>query len=306
MIDKKLDHYQEEWMSWLTHQRNYSGHTISAYEADMEAFFIFISGYFEKEISPDILSAMTLTDFRAWLASRSKQRYSHASTARALAVVRNFFKFCERKFEIKNPAIANIRTPKRSKSLPKALSVEGARAMIEEVNDREYSEDWLASRDVALLVLIYGAGLRISEALGICGKDYDARRDSIIITGKGKKQRDVPLLPIIHRAIKEYCGQCPYNQQGDRPLFLGAKGGALNASVFQKSIRQARNALGLPPTVTPHAFRHSFATHLLGNGGDLRAIQELLGHANLSTTQRYTKVDTDRLLESYNSLHPRS
>jgi integrase/recombinase XerC len=240
---------------------------------------------------------------------------------RGLSVVRSFFRYLARSGRVHNAAINTVRFPKVPKSVPKALSVSDAAAVVKAVGALS-RRPWLAKRDIALFTLLYGAGLRIGEALALnrgdvplpagrstlwrAGPDAGDDGASIVVTGKGQKQRTVPLLPVIQEAISEYLAVCPYRLERAAPLFVGARGGRLNPRVVQARMEQLRAALGLPETATPHALRHSFATHLLAAGGDLRAIQELLGHASLSTTQRYTEVDAERLIKVYRNAHPRA
>ncbi len=301
------------WLGWLENERRYSAHTLDNYRRDLEFFLEFLAGYKNAEVTLPLLQSLKLRDFRAWLSSRV-EKYNFSSTSRAISVVRSFYRYLERNYDIKNPAIFNLNMPKKEKPLPKAVSAENALNAIEAVDialashaaedDRRRRKDWVIARDTALLTLIYGAGLRISEALSLKRSDVPFG-ESITIRGKGGKERIVPILPIIRQAVDEYLAECEYDLRPEDPLFVGARGEKLNAAVFQRSVKKVRENMQLPESVTPHAFRHSFATHLLGSGGDLRAIQELLGHASLSTTQRYTKIDTDRLLESYSGTHPR-
>ncbi len=246
-----------------------------------------------------------MRDFRSWLAARHGEGFSATSTARALSVVRGFYRYLEKQNIAENAAIFHVRTPKLPKSLPRSLQETQAITSLDTVGFTQ-KENWVQLRDVALLTLIYGCGLRISEALGLRVKDLKEDATSLILTGKGNKQRMVPVLPQIHAAITEYKKVCPHLLSEGSILFVGARGKPLQPAIFQKEIRNLRNALGLPESTTPHAFRHSFATHLLAGGGDLRTIQELLGHADLSTTQRYTKVDSERLLSAYAKAHPRA
>jgi len=307
--DKEIDNILKQWFDFLRLEKRLSKNTVDSYIRDITYFFKFLFDYDSSLVTRKLLENLELREFRAWLSMRTKEGLTPSSTARAVSSIRNFFRYTEKNHDLHNAAIFALRTPKIGKSLPKAVSVEEAFAAVETVGVFARDE-WVAKRDIALLTLIYGAGLRISEALDIKRKDMDLKRldetDSIIITGKGKKDRVVPILPIIKKAIGEYIEKCPFEILPEMEIFLGKRGKKLNASIFQKSIRNVRKYLGLPDNVTPHAFRHSFATHLLGGGGDLRSIQELLGHADLSTTQRYTKVDTKRLLEKYKTAHPRS
>lgn len=302
-VDKTLARHVKDWLEWLAHQKNYSKHTHTAYFIDIRHFLNFANKHEGGEVSTKTLSALALRDFRSWLAARHTEGFSATSTARALSTVRGFYRYLEKQNIAENAAIFHVRTPKLPKSLPKSVGESQAIASLDMVGFT-HKEQWVQLRDVALLTLIYGCGLRISEALGLRVKDLKDGASSLILTGKGNKQRMVPVLPQIHQAITEYKKSCPWPL--DEALFVGARGKALQPAIFQKEIRNLRNALGLPESTTPHAFRHSFATHLLAGGGDLRTIQELLGHADLSTTQRYTKVDSERLLCAYAKAHPRA
>ena len=294
-----------QWCEWLSGVKRYSDHTLTAYLTDLSFFISFVNRHTGELVTLRGLSTLTTRDFRAWLASRSADQMAGTSTARALSVVRNFFRYVQKNNLAENTVIFSIRTPKRKKPVPKALSQDESLAALDSISELS-DEEWIAKRDIALLTLIYGCGLRIAEALSLTIKNAP-QGSSITITGKGNKQRVVPLLPTVVQAVEEYVRACPYTKTSkDAPLFYGARGGALDPAIFQKQIRKLRGLLGLPDSVTPHAFRHSFATHLLSGGGDLRSIQELLGHASLSTTQRYTFVDRDRLMNAYADAHPRA
>jgi integrase/recombinase XerC len=243
------------------------------------------------------------------MAARRATGASGRSLMRSLAGVRSFARFLERNGKGKVGALAAVRAPKVPKTLPKPLAIDAAKRIAHAgLRAGEDREPWILARDAAVLALLYGSGLRISEALGLKRGDVPTpgRGDTVTVIGKGRKQRMVPVLPQVARAIADYVALCPYDLPADEPLFVGAKGGPLSPRIVQLAMERLRGALGLPDTATPHALRHSFATHLLARGGDLRAIQELLGHASLSTTQIYTAVDTDRLLEVYGSTHPRA
>jgi len=304
-LDAAVRHELEAWLEWLAHQKASSAHTLTAYRIDIRHFLGFLGRHGGGEVTLSMLGALSLRDFRSWLAARHDENFTATSTARALSVMRNFFRYLERRGVIENPAAQHVRTPKLPKSLPKALSEDQAMASLGQVG-ADHTQEWVQLRDVALLTLIYGCGLRISEALGLTPSDLPEAAASVTLTGKGNKQRMVPLLPQVHEAIAAYKNACPYPLAAKEPLFKGARGGALQPAIFQKQIRYLRASLGLPDSATPHAFRHSFATHLLAGGGDLRTIQELLGHADLSTTQRYTKVDHEQLLSAYQKAHPRA
>lgn len=291
------------WQSWLAHNKHASKYTLVSYNTDLSHFFSFLSSHLGGRVDTQQLAALEARDFRAWLAYRHGE-FEASSTARALSTVKSFFRYLEKQEIVTNAAIFHIRGPKIKKSLPKALGEAQAAQAMEHIGT-QHEDTWVNKRDLALLVLIYGCGLRIGEALSLRYKDIP-QGDVLSIIGKGNKQRQVPVLPVIKEAIADYVSHCPYPFTPDAPLFLGQRGKALDPAIFQKELRKLRQSLGLPETTTPHAFRHSFATHLLAGGGDLRSIQELLGHASLSTTQRYTHVDKTRLLAAYKNAHPRA
>jgi len=296
------------WMAWLGGERRASAHTIAAYGRDLAAFLDFLTGHLGEMPGLATLGQLLPSDFRAYLAYRAA-RVERASIARGLSVVRGFIRFLERRGLASSPALAALRAPKLPHSVPKALTVADAAEMIDApialAASGPLKSLWQARRDVAVLTLLYGCGLRISEALGL-KRSEAPQGEPLMITGKGQKQRMVPVLPAVREAIADYLAACPHALAADGPLFVGARGGPLSPRLVQRRMEVLRGALGLPETATPHALRHSFATHLLGAGGDLRAIQELLGHASLSTTQRYTSVETERLLAVYDAAHPRA
>lgn len=294
------------WLAHLDEVRGYSAHTLASYERDVRQFLVFLQGHLRHPPVLADLHHLPPTTFRAFLSARRKQGVESRSIARALSTLRMFFRWLEEQEIVRNRAVLGVTPPKVPHAIPKPLTREKARRLIEDA-PQAADAGWIAARDLAVLSLLYGSGLRISEALGIVAKDApSAMRDVLHVTGKGKKDRVVPVLPVTLEAIGRYLALCPYPLDPDGPLFLGAKGGALSARVIQLLIERLRGALGLPDTATPHALRHSFATHLLGAGADLRQIQELLGHASLSTTQVYTEVDRDRLLKVYDAAHPRA
>jgi integrase/recombinase XerC len=295
----RVNQLYQKWRDFLKHERKFSKHTITAYLTDLSYFFKFLNEHFGEEITENILKNITITDLRSWLTNRKNQDLTFTSTARALSTIRNFFTYLQQFENIENQIIFNIRTPKLEKPIPKALSQEQVIALIQEIKE----EDWFSKRDKALLILIYSCGLRITEALSI--RKNQIGESKIIVTGKRNKERVVPVLPIASEALNTYLNSCPYLINTEDLIFLGKQGRPLNPAIFQRYIRELRNSLGLPTTTTPHAFRHSFASHLLEEGADLRSIQELLGHESLSTTQIYTKVDTKRLLNAYNKFHPK-
>ena len=293
-----------EWQSWLANERRASLHTVEAYGHDLAGFTSFLSGHLGELPTLAALAALRPADFRAWLARRTTDGMARSSSARALSVLRSFFRFCQRRGLADSTAVRALRTPKLQHSLPKALGVRDAAEVIDKA--AALSEvPWIAARDVALLTLLYGCGLRIGEALGL--KRHEAPQgETLRVLGKGRKERLVPVLPIVREAIATYLSACPYDPGPSGALFLGARGGALDPAIVQKQMRKLRVWIGLPESATPHALRHSFATHLLAAGGDLRTIQELLGHASLSTTQRYTEVETETLVAVYEKAHPRA
>ena len=292
------------WRAWLEHERRTSTHTIDAYQRDLFTFIRFSAEHLGH--APDLkdLENFRPVDFRSYLAQRAHAGLARTSIARAMSTLRSFYRFLARENLASNTAIDHVQTPKVPKSIPKALSKQETRDALDTLNTMA-EEPWVAKRDTALMTLLYGCGLRIGEALALNQKDMP-RGDTMVITGKGQKQRVVPVLAIVKEAIADYRADCPHTLNDGDPLFVGVRGGRLNAGVVQRQMRQLRALLGLPASATPHALRHSFATHLLAEGGDLRTIQELLGHASLSTTQRYTDVDAGRLTAVYQSAHPRA
>ena len=297
----------ESWIGWLRHERRMSKNTLDAYGRDISAFLLFFTDHLGFAPGLKDLEALKTVDFRSYLAARQGRGLSPAATARALSTVRNFFRYLERNGLAQNAAIASVRTPKVPRSVPKALGEEDALTALASVEELSL-EGWVGKRDLALLTLLYGAGLRIGEALALNADDAPpcGRNATLRVMGKGGKERIVPVLAEVSDAINDYIETCPHALKGDGPLFIGVRGKRLNAGVVQKQMRRVRQLLGLPETATPHALRHSFATHLLAGGGDLRTIQELLGHASLSTTQRYTDVDQSRLTRVYALAHPRA
>ncbi|WP_363346798.1 tyrosine recombinase XerC [Methylocystis echinoides] len=295
------------WLQALAGERRASRHTLDGYARDLAAFLAFLTEHLGEKPDAAALIALAPADLRAFLARRRSEGLESRSLLRALAAIRNFLRFLEKKGLAKTDLFAAVRPPKKPHSLPKALTVGDARDLIDPAQRAgEAREPWILARDAAVLALLYGVGLRISEALSIAYADAPTGgRDRVTILGKGGKTRTVPVIEPVRRAIEDYLAHCPYELSGG-PLFVGVKGGPLSPRIVQLAVQRLRGALGLPDSATPHALRHSFATHLLGRGGDLRTIQELLGHASLSTTQIYTAVDKKRLLDAYKSAHPRA
>ncbi|SDE46394.1 tyrosine recombinase XerC [Rhodospira trueperi] len=292
------------WRAWLWGERRCSPNTLDAYGRDLAGFLTFLSDHLGGPPTISDLATLSAADIRAWLAWRGAAGVSRTSQARGLSTLRGFYRWLDREGIAHNPAIAQVRGPRPPKAVPKALAEDEAREALTTAPELE-DEPWIAKRDTALLTLLYGAGLRLGEALALRQKDAPSG-GALVVTGKGRKQRVVPVLPVLAAAVADYRAACPFVLGPDDALFVGARGGPLNPGVVQRQVRRLRVLLGLPESATPHALRHSFATHLLARGGDLRTIQELLGHASLSTTQRYTAVDTARLKRVYADAHPRA
>jgi integrase/recombinase XerC len=298
-----------EIANWLTHlgaERRMSPKTVEAYQRDVLQFLAFLAEHLGGAPSLKELAALTPADVRAFMAARRANGIGSRSLMRTLAGTRAFARFLERNGKGRVGALAAVRAPKIGKTLPRPLAIAGARAVADPlIAAGDGREPWIHARDAAVLGLLYGCGLRISEALGLKRADFGAR-DVLTVLGKGRKERMVPLIPQVQKLIADYVALCPYDLPELGPLFVGAKGGPLSPRLVQLAMARMRGVLGLAETATPHALRHSFASHLLARGGDLRSIQELLGHASLSTTQIYTEVDADRLIEAYRSAHPRA
>ena len=298
----------QAWLQHLSKERRASPHTVEAYQRDLTQFFRFLAEHFGGSPSLADFSTLAPADVRAFMARRRAQEIESRSLLRSLAGIRSFARHLERSGKGKASALTAVRTPKIARSLPKPLTASAAVAVADaKTRAGEGREPWIIARDAAVLSLLYGAGLRISEALAIKRADAPmGKTDSITVIGKGQKMRSVPIIAPIRDAVEQYLALCPYTVAPDGPLFVGAKGGALSPRIIQLAMERLRGALGLPDSATPHALRHSFATHLLAGGGDLRSIQELLGHASLATTQIYTAVDSTRLLDAWQSAHPRA
>ena len=296
----------ERWRRHLASERRLADKTVAAYARDVDQFLRFLTGHLGNAPTLADMGALSTTDIRAFMAARRNDGAGSRTLARGIAGIRSFVGFLERDGHANGAALRSIRAPRQSRTLPKPLTAQAARETIAVENALD-EEPWIAARNAAILALLYGSGLRISEALAIRRGEAPLRaNDALRVRGKGNKERIVPVLPVVAAAIAAYLNQCPWRVGHDGPLFVGARGGPLNPRIVQRAMEKLRGALGLPPTATPHALRHSFATHLLANGGDLRAIQELLGHASLSTTQIYTGVDTERLMAAYDKAHPRA
>lgn len=305
IADPHLMRERSAWLENLARERRLSEHTLDAYERDTRQFLTFMTGHLGGPTTLRDVEALRPADFRAFLAARRKEGSGARSVARNLAGIRSFLRHLEKKGLVNAAGAGAVRSPKQPKSLPKPLSDRQAITVVS--NEAQlHDEPWIAARDAAVMTLLYGCGLRISEALDLTSADIRTGTTTLRITGKGNKTRLVPLLPIVFEAVEKYRQLCPFHLDEGEPLFRGARGGKLQPAIIQRAMQKLRSAFGLPETATPHALRHSFATHLLAGGGDLRTIQELLGHASLSTTQVYTGVDASRLLEVYDRAHPRA
>jgi integrase/recombinase XerC len=297
------------WLGFLNAERRMSDKTLDAYRRDVAQFLSFLAEHLGGAPTLKELAALSPQDVRAFMASRRGAGIGSRSLMRGLAGARSFARYLERNGKGKVAALAAVRAPKVAKTLPKPLAVASAKQMSDaDLRAGEERAPWVLARDAAVLGLLYGSGLRISEALSLKRKDIPApgAGDVLVVKGKGGKERMVPVLPQVLKLIADYDALCPYDTGRDGPMFIGARGGPLSPRIVQLAMARLRGALGLPATATPHALRHSFASHLLARGGDLRAIQELLGHASLSTTQIYTAVDSEQLLNAYRSAHPRA
>lgn len=288
----------------MRYEKNLSPHTMRAYTGDIAQFVSFLCGHLGKAPSILDVSDAKINDFRSWLSQRTLSGLSASSRARSLSSLKNLLRWMDRQGISHNAAISTVRSPKLPHKLPRPLHEDQAKALIKEA-DLLVKDDWVGMRNRALFTLLYGCGLRIQEALSLDIKDLP--RDGYLrVMGKGRKERQIPTLDIVEKTLALYVEICPFPIEPERPIFLGVKGQRLSQSVAQKEVRNLRTILGLPETTTPHALRHSFATHLLQNGANLREIQDLLGHASLSTTQRYTEVNAEELIATYLKAHPRA
>jgi integrase/recombinase XerC len=296
----------ERWRWHLAGERRLADNTLEAYARDVDQFVRFMATHLGRP--PDVadFAGLAITDLRSFMASRRRDGAGPRTLARGIAGLRSLIGFMERQGKADSASLRALRPPRRKRLVPRPLPAAAARALVASDGDID-EEPWISARNSAILTLLYGCGLRLSEALAIRrGEAPAGSSDALRIRGKGGKERIVPVLPVVAAAISEYLTRCPYALGYDGPLFVGARGGPLNPRMVQRAMAKMRGALGLPDTATPHALRHSFATHLLANGGDLRTIQELLGHASLSTTQIYTEVDTRRLMDAVHAAHPRA
>ncbi|MCZ2327854.1 tyrosine recombinase XerC [Bartonella sp. F02] len=297
---------RKNWLDNLVKTRRMAIHTINAYERDTRQFLSFLCQHLGHQPTFKDLANLRVVDFRSYLAYRRTSNISSRSLSRNMAGLRSFFKHLSREKLVDVPAVKLTRTPKQPKSLPKPLAIHAALKVIKQENQQE-DEPWITARNAAVLTLMYGCGMRISEVLALTPKHFShSEIKSLSIIGKGGKTRIVPLLKIVHETVQHYLQCCPYVLVNDQPMFRGARGKPLQPAIIQRAVQNLRTHLGLPETATPHTLRHSFATHLLSRGGDLRTIQELLGHADLSTTQIYTHIETEHLLEIYQKAHPRA
>ncbi|WP_193141845.1 MULTISPECIES: tyrosine recombinase XerC [unclassified Meridianimarinicoccus] len=292
------------WLDSLRALDDASPATITAYQGDLLGFAAFMGSYHGAPASPATLRGTDLTAMRAWMAHERARGLSARSLARALSAVKSFFGWWAERDGFDPSNVLSTRSPRHRRKLPRPLVEDAAKSLISQV-ELQAPQDWAAARDVAVVTLLYGCGLRISEALSLTGRDAPLP-EMLRVVGKGRKERQVPVLPVARQAVEHYRRLCPHDLPPDAPLFRGVRGGALSAGIIQKAVRAARQQLGLPSTATPHALRHSFATHLLNKGGDLRTIQELLGHASLNTTEAYTAVNAARLMDVYRKSHPRA
>lgn len=294
----------EQWTDYLRHEKALSRHTLRAYHSDIAHFITFLREHFGEPPGLNTLSQVTIRDFRSWMSNKANTGAGNASRARSLSGIKNLLNWLDKNGIMHNAAIQTVRSPKLPHKLPKPLHEKQAFRVLEDAG-LLIKDDWIEQRNRALFTMLWGCGLRIDEALSL--NIADLPRDGFMrVLGKGGKERQVPVLGVVEQALTTYLALCPFPEKSDRPIFVGARGGRLNQGVAQKAMRDLRMSLGLPGNATPHALRHSFATHLLQNGANLREIQELLGHASLSTTQRYTEVDAKKLIEIHKAAHPRS
>jgi integrase/recombinase XerC len=300
---RSAENLKREWLASLAHEKRASPHTLRAYGDDVQRFLGFEAEHIGVELNDRALAKLSTADIRAFITKRRAEGLGVRGVKRAIAAVRSFYRYLAREEILENPAPRTIRTPRLPKTLPRPLSEADAARALEVAGENDV--EWIAARDVALLTLLYGVGLRISEALGLKHGDVPLG-DSLTILGKGRKERVVPVLPVVRDAIATYAKLIPFALSPQAPLFVSRRNKPMSAREAQLLMQRLRGALGLSEKATPHALRHSFATHLLANGGDLRAVQELLGHASLSATQTYTEIDGKKLMDVYKKAHPRA
>lgn len=305
MGDEQILAERTLWLEKLERERRLSAHTLEAYERDSRQFLFFLAQYHGHPPRITDIRELRAADLRAFMAARRREGSGARTLGRQLAGLRSFLRYLEKKGLVNAAGVTAMRAPKQPKSLPRPLSDEQA-LNVTEFEAQLNETPWIAARDAAVLTLLYGCGLRISEALALTPADFPENTQALRITGKGNKMRIVPLITAVTDAVAAYRTMCPFVLEPKEPLFRGARGAKLQPGIIQREMQKLRGALGLPDSATPHALRHSFATHLLAGGGDLRSIQELLGHASLSTTQVYTGVDSSRLLDIYDKAHPRA
>ena len=297
-----LEYEYNNWINHLTNIKKLSQNSVISYKNDLSKFLIFFQDYIEKNIGLKEIENIEISEFRSFLTHRRNSEISSNSIARNISALKSFFRFLIKNNKIKESSVFNLKSPKLKKSLPRPINVDLAIQVIKQAEEIE-DEKWIGLRNKAILLLLYGCGLRISEALSLNHDDIQ-NDDHILIKGKGEKERIVPMMPYIKKGIENYLEACPKEIVSGDALFIGKRFSRLSPRIIQYALEKIRTALSLPETATPHALRHSFATHLLDSGGDLRTIQELLGHSSLSTTQKYTKVETSKLLDTYKKTHP--
>jgi integrase/recombinase XerC len=305
-LDRPASQAVEIFLDHLAGERRLSARTVDAYRRDLDGFLDHITRHLGRGLKLADFAQLKTVDFRSWMADRRRgpDGISARSLARSLSAIRTFYAYLQRRWKLENPALTLVESPKIARGKPKPVSEKAALDLLKQTGDRP-GEDWEKARDTAILYLLYGCGLRISEALSLKQRDRQLGA-ALTITGKGNKTRMVPILPVVREAVAASADLCPFPLEPDDLMFRGARGGPLGPRTVQKLMQTLRSALGLPASATPHALRHAFATHLLAHGGDLRTIQELLGHASLSTTQIYAEVENSRLLNVYDEAHPRS
>jgi len=301
-VKPDLEYEYNNWLNYLSNIKKLSQNSVVSYKNDLSKFFIFFQDYIEKNIGLKEIESIKISEFRSFLTYRRNSEISSNSIARNISALKSFFRFLIKNNKIKESSVFNLKSPKLKKSLPRPINVDLAIQVIKQAEEIE-DEKWIGLRNKAILILLYGCGLRISEALSLNYDDVQ-NEDHILIKGKGEKERIVPMMPYIKKGIENYLEACPKEIISGEALFIGKRFSRLSPRIIQYALEKIRTALSLPETATPHALRHSFATHLLDSGGDLRTIQELLGHSSLSTTQKYTKVETLKLLDTYKKSHP--